>query len=122
MWEFMNNFTIGIFSGIISGYAVYFLTKRAERKREIYFYCKKFLFDSLEKCEMYIPVELLNYISAIDKNPNSPWKTSTQAIIDITNPYGHENTEQSPEQAMLFEHVMVALNELDKWKKKNHIR
>lgn len=122
MREIISSLVIGILSGIISGYAVYWFTQRAEKKRETYFYCKKFLFDSLEKCEMHIPVELINYISAIDKNPNSPWQTSTQAIIDMTNPYGHEDTEQSSEQVALFEHVMIALKELDKWKKKNHIR
>ena len=118
----MGNFIIGLLSGIISGYIVYILTKKAEKKREICLYCEKFLFDSLGKCEMHIPVELLHYIHAIDKDPNSPWRISTQAIIDMTNPYGHEDTEQSSEQVALFEHVMIALKELDKWKKKNHIR
>lgn len=111
----------GIVSGFITGYIVYFATKRRERKYEAYYYWSKFLFSALEKCEMYIPIENLNYRFMIDKKKDSRWQSSTQKIIDYINPFGHEDREFSDEENDFFNNIIIALEELENWRKKNHL-
>ena len=111
----------GVISGLITGYIVYKLTKKREENYETYLFCSKFLFSALEKCEMYIPVDTLNYISKIDENVDSPWRTSTQNILDYINPFGHEDKELSNKEHELLENFMTAFGELEKWKNKKHL-
>ena len=111
----------GLVSGILSGYLVYLFTKRREKKQETYQYCMQFLFSVLSKCEMCIPYKDLNYFSFVNKDKNSLWRTSIQKILDSTNPYGHEDKILSKEEKELADCVRTALNELENWKKQNHL-
>lgn len=111
----------GSLSGILSGYLVYLLTKKREKKYEIYRYCMNFLFMTLQKCEMYVPYEELEYFSSVSNDKNSVWQISIQKILDLTNPYGQEDKVFSEKENELANCVISAISELNKWKKKNHI-
>ena len=122
MWkDIIIGLTTGLISGGISGYVVYILTKRREKKYEAYHYCQDFLFTTLEKCEMYIPSELLGYVAIINKDKNSLWRKNIQQILDITNPYGYNHKVFSEKETELSDCVISALEELQNWKKKNHL-
>ena len=112
----------GLISGLLSGYFVYLFTKHREKKYEIYQFCIQFLFNTLEKCEMYIPYKDLHYLFYVNKDKNSLWRKSIQKIIDFKNPFGHENRVMSDKENELVENISTALTELDKWKKKNHLK
>ena len=43
-------------------------------------------------------------------------------ILDLQNPYPIENREFSEQENKIAENVLIALEELGKWKKKNHLK
>ena len=122
MWiDIAIGLATGLVSGGISGYIVYIFTKRREKEYEAYHYCQNFLFSTLEKCELHIPVELLSYISVISKDKNSLWRKNIQQILDLTDPYEHNDKILSEDEAELSNCVISALGELQKWKKKKRL-
>lgn len=112
----------GLVSGVISGYIVYVITKKREQKYEAYYYCRQFLFSALEKCEMYIPIDLLHFRAVIDKNVESRWYKSTQDIIDYLNPKNHENKEYTAQEQEIFKNFEIAFTELEDWKNRNRLK
>ena len=113
----------GFISGLISGYIVYKITKKREEKYEAYLFCRNFLFSAMEKCEMYVPMAILEYIAIINPDVNSRWNQAMQNILHYMNPFGHEDKEMSEEENIFFENIMDALEELNKsWKKDKSLR
>ena len=117
--EIIINVIISLICGFVSGLVVYILTKRKEKQKEIYNYWYKFLFDALEHCEMYIPVETLKNIKYVD-NKNGKFHTAIQNILDNINPYGHEDKYMSDKEIEIFNNFEIAFEELNKWKNKQH--
>jgi hypothetical protein len=111
----------GLVSGVLSGYLVYFITKRREQKYQVCLYWETFLYKALGECEMYIPSEAIYYASEVDKS-GSAWFKAILGILDLQNPYPEENRELNEREAKMFENVSIALEELEKWKKKNHLK
>lgn len=110
----------GMVSGLASGYLVYKLTKRRENKYQLYFFCRNYLFDTLLHCKMYLPVKKLEKLFAID-TMESTWGKAIYAIIDDTRPFPLDDDEMSERESRIAENVLVALKELEKWKKENHL-
>lgn len=106
---------IGLISGVISSGLVYCVTFKVERKRYVYEYCERFLFDALKVCEMYIPIESINILYELDPK-NKVWKESVNNILDSLNPYGHEDKEMNDEEKKLFDNFIIAMKELCKYK------
>lgn len=121
LFDILIGICTGLLSGVLSGYFVYLVTKKREKNSETYRYCMRFLFMILQKCEMYVPYEELEYFSYVNKDKNSVWQTSIQKILDLTNPFGHEDKVFSEDEKELTDCVINAIDELNKWKKKNHI-
>ena len=111
----------GLVSGALSGYLVYLVTKRREKKYQVYLYWETFLFNAMDDCKVFFPSEALHYISEIDKS-GSDWYKAIQAILDLQNPYPVEEREFNERETKIAENVLTALRELGKWKKKNHLK
>lgn len=67
---------------------------------------------------MYVPRETIEHLKYI-KDKDSKFHQAIQNILDIINPYGHEDREMSEEENKLFDNSEIALNELEKWKNKS---
>ena len=113
----------GLVSGAVSGYLIYLITKRRERKYQVCLYWETFLYKALGECEMYIPSEAIYYASEVDKS-GSAWHEAILEIFDLQDPYPVEGVEldEDEREAKMFENVLIALKELEKWKKKNHLK
>lgn len=112
---------IGLLTGCLSGCIVYCSTKKREKKYQTYYYWSNFLFHKLETCEICIPVEALNLISEVG-DKDSTWHEAIVSIINDTNPYGHEDITYSDEEERLCNNILTAIQELEKWKKKNKLK
>ena len=112
------NLIIGIITGVVSGSLVYYFTKRQEKKKEIYYFWKDFLFRTLDKCELYIPQKELRYISCIG-DKNSDWYKAIYAIFDDTVLFDQENRYMTSREERIVKNVGIALEELEKWKNKH---
>lgn len=110
----------GLISGAISGYIVYCFTNKREENKRVFQFWEDFLYHTLEKCEMYIPIEEIREKGKIGEG-GTDWDNAITAIWDQINPYGHEDTVFSDEQVELSENVMIALKELYKWAKRNNL-
>lgn len=111
----------GFLSGVASGILVYKLTKKREEKYAIFQFWENYLFTVLENCEMYIPKEFISKVSIVG-NQNTEWYKAIQKILDITNPFGHEDIEFTEEQEQLSNNVLIALEELYAWKKTKKLK
>ena len=111
----------GFVSGIASGYFVYSRTKRQEEKYHAAMFCENYLFRMLEKCEIYIPREELSYFHYIG-DKDTEWGKAIYHLLDVSNPFSHDDIEMTEEQNYIGENVLIALNELSNWKKENKIR
>ena len=111
----------GLVSGLLSGYLVYIYTKNREKKYQVYLYWETFLFKAMGECKMYIPSESLNYISDVGE-AGSEWYKAIKEILDLQNPYPVEDREFDKRETKIAENVLKALEELGKWKKKNHLK
>jgi len=111
----------GLVSGALSGYLVYFITKRREKKNQVYLYWKTFLFRALGDCEMFIPSEALHFISEVDKS-GSDWHKAILEILYLQNPYPVEDRVFDERETKISENVLIALKELEKWKKKHRLK
>lgn len=120
MDEVIIGFSTGLVSGLLSGYLVYLLTKRREQKYFLYNFWRSYLYDTLKHCEMYVPIEKLNHISAID-NRDSVWGNAIFAILNDTRPFELDDRELTEHESRIADNVFIALQELDKWKKKNKL-
>lgn len=79
------------------------------------------MFKVMEKNEVYMPTEQLRNISAIG-DKGSKWYQSVFEILNLTNPFEIQEKEFSEEGTKLAENVLIALNELGKWAKKNKLK
>ena len=125
MCNVLENMVIGLLTGLISGgisgYLIYLITKNREKKYQVYLYWETFLFKAMDDCQMYIPSEALHYISDVGGS-ESIWYKAIKEILDLQNPYPIENREFSEQENKIAENVLIALEELGKWKKKNHLK
>lgn len=121
MQDFVNNVIAGLISGVVSGLLVYCFTKKREEKYRLYYYWQDYLFKVMEKNEVYMPTEQLRNISAIG-DKGSKWYQSVFEILNLTNPFEIQEKEFSEEGTKLAENVLIALNELGKWAKKNKLK
>lgn len=110
----------GFISGIASGFLVYRITKKREERYAVSQFWENYLFGILEKCEIYIPKELISKRTVIG-DENTEWYKAIQNIIDISHPFGHEDIEFTEEQEQISNNVLIALDELNKWKKANKL-
>lgn len=111
----------GLISGALSGYLVYLITKRREKKYQVYLYWETFLFRAMDDCKVFFPSEALHYIGEIDKS-GSDWYKAIQEILDLQNPYPTEDRVFNEREAKIAENVLVALEELAKWKKRHRLK
>ena len=114
----MSEIIIGLLSGIVSSGIIYIVTEHRKKRQEIYNYWHNFLCNSLTYCEMYVPNETIEHLKYI-KDKDGKFHQAIQNILDITNPYGHEDREMSAEEIKLFDNFRIALNEFEKWKNKS---
>ena len=119
--DIMIGLITGIVSGLISSIIIYFVTKKREEKIGLYYYWRSFLFNALRECEMYIPVAELDKVNSIG-DKDSRWHEAVTELLHNLNPYGHEDKEFDEHQVIIADNVMIAIEELEKWKKTNHIR
>lgn len=117
----LSSLITGLISGCISSYIIYRLTKKRDEKYRLYYYWQDFLFKTMEKNEIYFPSEQIRALSKIGKK-DSRWYNSINEILDIINPYENEEREFSEEETRLAENVLIALEELNKWAKKNKLK
>lgn len=113
---------IGLVSGVLSGLFIYFITKKRELKYQSYYYWMDFLLRIMNNNKIYMPSEELRNISLIDDDNNSVWYKSIHEILSLINPYESEDREFDEKEEKLAKNVLTALDELLKWKKKNHIK
>ena len=69
----ITNILIGLITGTVSGFIVYFATKRREEKYQTYMFWNRFLFDALGDCEIWLPTDALKMISRVG-DKDSTWK------------------------------------------------
>lgn len=121
----MENFLIGLISGLISGLLssaiVYHFTKKRAEERELCLFCENFLFKMLENCEMYIPHDILSKTACIS-DADGKWSEAIQNLIDLTNPFACEDIVLTDRQTAIFSNVEIALDKLNKWKRKKHLK
>ncbi len=116
----LSDIVVGISAGLISGWLVYVLTKRREKKHQTYYFWRSYLFDVLKHCEMYIPIDLVDQLTPLG-GKESEFGAAIYAILDDTRPFDAADRELTDLENRLTENVLIALNELDKWKKQNHL-
>ena len=119
--EIIISLITGLVSGTLSGYLVYVLTKRREKKYQVYLYWETFLFRALDDCKVFFPSEALHFISEIDES-GSDWYKAIQEILDLQNPYPVEDRVFDERETKIAENVIIALKELGKWKKKHRLK
>ena len=116
----ISDILIGLITGMVSGLVVYFATKHREEKYQTYMFWNGFLFDALGNCEVWLPTDALKMISKVG-DKDSTWYKAIYDIFDDINPYGHEDRDMTEKECRIFDNVGIAFNELQKWKKKNHL-
>lgn len=120
----IENLFLGIMSGIVSGFLtgflVYGITKKRENEYRAFHNLRSFIFASLEKCEIHIPVDILKDLKTIDKK-NEKLKAALTEIIDYIYPENSENTEYSEKDIKLFNNITIALEELNHIQKKKRL-
>lgn len=119
-YDILVGLAAGLVSGLASGWIVYLLTKWREKKYQAYYFCHAFLFDTLKRCEMYIPVDVLRYLSVVG-DKSSEWHKAVYQILDDTRPFPPEDRELTEQENRIAENVMIALKELNIWARKNHL-
>lgn len=110
----------GLISGGASGYLVYRMTKWREKKYETYYFCRNYLFGALRHCEIDIPVEQIEELFSID-GKDGTWGKAIYEIMDATRLFDAEDRELSEREKVIADNVEIALEELEKWKKKNRL-
>ena len=113
-----SSILIGFLSGLLSGFFVYWITKKREEKRATYFYWLNYLFGIMKECEVYIPSEQLAKMSMVG-GKGSRWHDAIFALLDEINPYALEDREFDEREDRIAKNMLIALAELEKWKKKN---
>lgn len=116
----LRDIFIGFITGLASGWLVYLFTKYREKKYQVYYFWRSYLFDVLKHCEMYIPVNLLEQLSIIG-GKESDFGEAIYAILDDTHPFDTEDRELTDREIKLANNVIKALGELDKWQKQNRL-
>ena len=119
--DFIVGLVTGLISGCISGYIIYLVTKRKDRKYQVYLYWKTFLCTAMNECQIYMPSEALHNISDVGKS-GSDWYKAITKILELQNPYPVEDKEFDERENEIAKNIIVALEELGKWEKKNHIK
>ena len=119
--DIVINSLVGLVSGVISGLVVYWLTKRREHKYQIYFYWHNYLWGLMNEFELYFPKEKIDNAKRL-KGASKEWEEVITYILHSQNKFGYENKEYTEEESELFEKVLIAIGELEKWKKKNRLK
>ena len=109
----------GIISGIITGFLVYWITKKRENKYRAFCNLRSFVFRVLEKCEIHIPIDILEDLKTLAGN-NKRLKDSLKEIVDCIHPKNSEDIEYSEEEIRLFNSIQIAIEELNYIQKKKH--
>lgn len=109
----------GLISGIVSGFILYKITKREEQRRQVFLFWQKYLFDSLQYCDMYLPIDMLSNLAPVG-GANSKFGQAIIHIMDILHPENSEDKVMSDEENELFEQFEIAWKELMKWGNAQH--
>ena len=109
------NIVVSMITGLISGWLVYIWTTRREEKKQAKTFLESYIFSSLEKCDIYFPIELIKKVSLL-KSKNSDFKESMFELIDALHPENTEEREYTEQETEVFEKAVKAMEELSKIK------
>ena len=109
------NIIVGLITGFVSGWVVYVCTTKREEKKQAKTFLESYIFSSLEKCDIYFPMDLLKKISLL-KSESSDLKESVYDLINALHPENTEESEYTEQQTEIFEKALKAMEELSKIK------
>ena len=120
LMEIVVSIVTSLITGVISGWVVYLWTKQRDKKYQVYYFWRGYLFDALRHCEMYVPNKVLSQIPDVG-GKESAFEKAIYAILDDTRPFDAEDREMTDREDRIFNNVIAAMDELEKWKKRNHL-
>lgn len=109
------NIVVSMITGFISGWLVYVWTTKREEKKQAKTFLESYIFSSLEKCDIYFPIELIKKISLLESK-NSNFKESVFELINALHPENTEEREYTEQEAEVFKKALKAMEELSKIK------
>lgn len=118
--EIVLSIIVGVVSGILSGAIIYIVTKHREEKYRIYYYLLDYLYKTMNQLKVEIPSELLRCAAKVG-DKESAWGKSIYEVIDLTRQYDLDDRIYRKDEEQLAKSVLAALNELNKWGKREHI-
>ena len=112
------DFAMAIITGAIGGLLVDYFIRKREKKQVQYKFWTDYLFEQMRLNEMFIDSDAFSNMPKF-KDERTAFRDAIFKIMDIAHPENSKEKVYNDEENELFENILIAFNELEKWKKEN---